>query len=177
MAPNGGIDDDVRLVIGVQDGNLAHVLEIADLRIRSKGGCAQQHIAATETGLASSVLLRLFVCARQLQPISLIDERNGQQQTPSTMKLRMRYPLSTARRRRRTLDDSASGDHARFSARQRAQKPYNHQGVRLRRLAARQGISHLSFIVLGVLLLTISFVYQRDWLQLSGAHKKSQEHA
>ena len=40
-----------------------------------------------------------------------------------------------------------------------------------------KGYRILSFIVLGVLLLTISFVYQRDWLQLSGAHKKSQEHA
>jgi uncharacterized membrane protein len=40
-----------------------------------------------------------------------------------------------------------------------------------------KGYRILSFIVLGVLLLTISFVYQRDWLQLSGNHKKSQEHA
>ena len=40
-----------------------------------------------------------------------------------------------------------------------------------------KGYRILSFIVLGVLLLTISFVYQRDWLQLSGANKKSQEHA
>ena len=40
-----------------------------------------------------------------------------------------------------------------------------------------KGYRILSFIVLGVLLLTISFVYQRDWLQLSGTHKKSQEHA
>jgi uncharacterized membrane protein len=39
-----------------------------------------------------------------------------------------------------------------------------------------KGYRILSFIVLGVLLLTISFVYQRDWLQLSGTHKKSQEH-
>lgn len=40
-----------------------------------------------------------------------------------------------------------------------------------------KGYRILSFIVLGVLLLTISFVYQRDWLQLSGARQKSQEHA
>jgi uncharacterized membrane protein len=40
-----------------------------------------------------------------------------------------------------------------------------------------KGYRILSFIVLGVLLLTISFVYQRDWLQLSSTHKKSQEHA
>ena len=40
-----------------------------------------------------------------------------------------------------------------------------------------KGYRILSFIVLGVLLLTISFVYQRDWLQLSGANKKSQAHA
>lgn len=40
-----------------------------------------------------------------------------------------------------------------------------------------KGYRILSFIVLGVLLLTISFVYQRDWLQLSATHKKSQEHA
>jgi uncharacterized membrane protein len=40
-----------------------------------------------------------------------------------------------------------------------------------------KGYRILSFIVLGVLLLTISFVYQRDWLQLSGAQKKSQERA
>jgi uncharacterized membrane protein len=26
----------------------------------------------------------------------------------------------------------------------------------------------MSFIVLGILLLTVSFAYQRDWLQLSG---------
>jgi len=30
-----------------------------------------------------------------------------------------------------------------------------------------RGYRILSFIVLGVLLLAISFVYQRDWLQLS----------
>jgi uncharacterized membrane protein len=30
-----------------------------------------------------------------------------------------------------------------------------------------RGYRIVSFIVLGVLLLTISFVYQRDWLQLS----------
>ncbi len=40
-----------------------------------------------------------------------------------------------------------------------------------------KGYRILSFIVLGVLLLAISFVYQRDWLQLSGANKKSQEQA
>jgi len=40
-----------------------------------------------------------------------------------------------------------------------------------------KGYRILSFIVLGVLLLTISFVYQRDWLQLSGTQKKPQEHA
>ena len=40
-----------------------------------------------------------------------------------------------------------------------------------------KGYRILSFIVLGVLLLTISFVYQRDWLQFSDANKKSQEHA
>jgi uncharacterized membrane protein len=40
-----------------------------------------------------------------------------------------------------------------------------------------KGYRILSFIVLGVLLLTISFVYQRDWLQLSGANKRSQERA
>jgi uncharacterized membrane protein len=37
-----------------------------------------------------------------------------------------------------------------------------------------RGYRIVSFIVLGVLLLAISFVYQRDWLQLS-ANKK--EHA
>jgi uncharacterized membrane protein len=36
-----------------------------------------------------------------------------------------------------------------------------------------RGYRIVSFIVLGVLLLAISFVYQRDWLQLSGAAKKS----
>lgn len=36
-----------------------------------------------------------------------------------------------------------------------------------------RGYRIVSFIVLGVLLLAISFVYQRDWLQLSGAHQKS----
>ena len=30
----------------------------------------------------------------------------------------------------------------------------------------------LSFIVLGVLLLAISFVYQRDWLKLSAKHRE-----
>ena len=37
-----------------------------------------------------------------------------------------------------------------------------------------RGYRIVSFIVLGVLLLAISFVYQRDWLQLSGAAKKSE---
>jgi uncharacterized membrane protein len=37
-----------------------------------------------------------------------------------------------------------------------------------------RGYRIVSFIVLGVLLLAISFVYQRDWLQLSGAKKKSE---
>lgn len=36
-----------------------------------------------------------------------------------------------------------------------------------------RGYRIVSFIVLGVLLLAISFVYQRDWLQLSGDHSKS----
>jgi uncharacterized membrane protein len=37
-----------------------------------------------------------------------------------------------------------------------------------------KGYRIVSFIVLGVLLLAISFVYQRDWLQLSSASKKSE---
>jgi len=37
-----------------------------------------------------------------------------------------------------------------------------------------RGYRIVSFIVLGALLLAISFVYQRDWLQLSGK-KKAQE--
>jgi uncharacterized membrane protein len=40
-----------------------------------------------------------------------------------------------------------------------------------------KGYRIVSFIVLGILLLTISFVYQRDWLKLSGSHKKTQEPA
>jgi len=36
-----------------------------------------------------------------------------------------------------------------------------------------RGYRIVSFIVLGALLLAISFVYQRDWLQLSGERKKS----
>jgi uncharacterized membrane protein len=40
-----------------------------------------------------------------------------------------------------------------------------------------KGYRIVSFIVLGALLLTISFVYQRDWLQLSSSHKKTQEPA
>lgn len=40
-----------------------------------------------------------------------------------------------------------------------------------------RGYRIVSFIVLGVLLLAISFVYQRDWLQLSGARKRSGEPA
>jgi uncharacterized membrane protein len=40
-----------------------------------------------------------------------------------------------------------------------------------------RGYRIVSFIVLGVLLLAISFVYQRDWLQLSSAHKKPEESA
>lgn len=40
-----------------------------------------------------------------------------------------------------------------------------------------KGYRIVSLIVLGILLLTISFVYQRDWLQLSGSHKKTQEQA
>jgi len=36
-----------------------------------------------------------------------------------------------------------------------------------------RGYRIVSFIVLGILLLAISFVYQRDWLQLSGARRKS----
>jgi uncharacterized membrane protein len=39
-----------------------------------------------------------------------------------------------------------------------------------------RGYRIVSFIVLGVLLLTISFVYQRDWLQLS-ARSRAQEKA
>ena len=41
------------------------------------------------------------------------------------------------------------------------------QGVRLRRFELDRGYRIVSFIVLGVLLLAISFVYQRDWLHLS----------
>jgi uncharacterized membrane protein len=37
-----------------------------------------------------------------------------------------------------------------------------------------RGYRIVSFIVLGVMLLAISFVYQRDWLQLSGGPKKSE---
>lgn len=37
-----------------------------------------------------------------------------------------------------------------------------------------KGYRIVSFIVLGVLLLAISFVYQRDWLQLSSGRKKSE---
>ena len=40
-----------------------------------------------------------------------------------------------------------------------------------------KGYRIVSLIVLGILLLTISFVYQRDWLQLSGSHQKTQEQA
>jgi uncharacterized membrane protein len=40
-----------------------------------------------------------------------------------------------------------------------------------------RGYRIVSFIVLGVVLLTISFVYQRDWLQLSSARRKSGEPA
>lgn len=40
-----------------------------------------------------------------------------------------------------------------------------------------RGYRIVSFIVLGVLLLAISFVYQRDWLKLSGERKKSGESA
>jgi uncharacterized membrane protein len=40
-----------------------------------------------------------------------------------------------------------------------------------------RGYRIVSFIVLGILLLAISFVYQRDWLQLSGARKKAGEPA
>ena len=40
-----------------------------------------------------------------------------------------------------------------------------------------RGYRIVSFIVLGVLLLAISFVYQRDWLKLSNVHKKSEESA
>lgn len=36
-----------------------------------------------------------------------------------------------------------------------------------------RGYRIVSFMVLGVLLLAISFVYQRDWLQLSGTRKRS----
>jgi uncharacterized membrane protein len=36
-----------------------------------------------------------------------------------------------------------------------------------------RGYRIVSFMILGVLLLAISFVYQRDWLQLSGARKRS----
>jgi len=38
-----------------------------------------------------------------------------------------------------------------------------------------RGYRIVSFIVLGVLLLAISFVYQRDWLQLSAKHKAKAE--
>jgi uncharacterized membrane protein len=37
-----------------------------------------------------------------------------------------------------------------------------------------RGYRIVSFIVLGVMLLAISFVYQRDWLQLSSGPKKSE---
>ena len=40
-----------------------------------------------------------------------------------------------------------------------------------------RGYRILSFIVLGIVLLAISFVYQRDWLQLSSARRKSGEPA
>ena len=43
-----------------------------------------------------------------------------------------------------------------------------------------RGYRIVSFIVLGVLLLAISFVYQRDWLQLSpraGTRKKTEGNA
>jgi uncharacterized membrane protein len=40
-----------------------------------------------------------------------------------------------------------------------------------------RGYRIVSFIVLGVLLLAISFVYQRDWLKLSNGQKKSEESA
>jgi uncharacterized membrane protein len=40
-----------------------------------------------------------------------------------------------------------------------------------------RGYRIVSFIVLGVLLLAISFVYQRDWLKLSNGRKKSEESA
>ena len=36
-----------------------------------------------------------------------------------------------------------------------------------------RGYRIVSFIVLGILLLAISFVYQRDWLKLSGKSKPS----
>jgi len=37
-----------------------------------------------------------------------------------------------------------------------------------------RGYRIVSFIVLGVMLLAISFVYQRDWLRLSSGPKKSE---
>ena len=40
-----------------------------------------------------------------------------------------------------------------------------------------RGYRIVSFIVLGIVLLAISFVYQRDWLRLSGTNKKSGEPA
>jgi len=40
-----------------------------------------------------------------------------------------------------------------------------------------RGYRIVSFIVLGILLLAISFVYQRDWLQLSSARRRSGEPA
>jgi uncharacterized membrane protein len=36
------------------------------------------------------------------------------------------------------------------------------------------GYRILSFVVLGTLLLTISFAYQRDWLKLSGSESRMQ---
>jgi uncharacterized membrane protein len=38
-----------------------------------------------------------------------------------------------------------------------------------------RGYRIVSFIVLGVLLLAISFVYQRDWLQLSARARARQQ--
>ena len=38
-----------------------------------------------------------------------------------------------------------------------------------------RGYRIVSFIVLGVLLLAISFVYQRDWLQLSARSRSQQK--
>jgi uncharacterized membrane protein len=42
--------------------------------------------------------------------------------------------------------------------------------------ALDRGYRILSFIVLGILLLTISFVYQRDWLRLTSRRTPGENH-